>query len=124
VSCTSIAARRSDYVDRQTCPLPYEIKRTQFFQPSHLTPRIVAQRGWFSVHKWNDGTGRFSRFDHLKQYRDRLVRLDIPPDQFGSLRDDPDRMAINDATQFPDLDGLCRYLNWYNSLLEDEGETP
>jgi hypothetical protein len=36
---------RADYVDREELPSPYKVKRTLFFQPSHLTPRIVAQQG-------------------------------------------------------------------------------
>jgi hypothetical protein len=31
-------------------------------------------------------------------------------------------MAINHATQFPDLDGLSPHLNWSNSLMEDEDD--
>lgn len=116
------AARSGDFVNSEDCPSPYEIDRTLFFQPSHLTARIVAQQGWFSVHTWNRNRNRFARFDHLNRYRERLLRMVIPPELFATLRWELDRMAVNEATQFPDLDGLSRHLNWSNSVPNEEDE--
>jgi hypothetical protein len=118
------ATKRTDFVNREDCPSPYEIDRTLFFQPSHLTARIVAQQGWFSVHTWNKKKQRFARFDHLSRYRQRLARLVIPPERFIVLRSELNQMAVNDATQFPDLDGLSRHLNWFNSAPGEEPEGP
>src|SRR5438105_870326 len=36
--------------------LPSQAKKTLFFRPSHLNSRIVAQSGWFSVHRFNTKT--------------------------------------------------------------------
>ena len=113
------APRSADYVDVEEVS-PYDVPRTLFFQPSHSNARIAAQQGWFSVHKWNASKARFSRFEQLLQYRRRITRLRIPADCFADIRWDLDRMAINDATLFPDLDGLSRYLSWSFSLLSDE----
>lgn len=113
------APRPADYVNVEDVS-PYDVPRTLFFQPSHSNARIAAQQGWFSVHKWNASKGRFSRVEQLVQYRRRITRVRIPADCFADIRWDLDRMAINDATLFPDLDGLSRHLRWSFSLLSDE----
>jgi FRG domain-containing protein len=111
-----------DYANKEEQPTPYNVGRTLFFQPSHLTPRIVAQQGWFSVHKWNKTSSAFSRLDKLRHYKSRIHRFLIPPECFHPLRSDLDRMAVNESTLFPDLVGLSQHLNWLNSVLPDEGK--
>jgi hypothetical protein len=111
-----------DYADgeRQRGVSPYEVNRTLFYQPDHRTQRIVAQGGWLSVHAWNEGDRNFSRLDKLPPYASRIKRVHIPPDAFCDIRDRLDRIGVNEASLFPDLDGLCTHLNWYHSLLDDE----
>ena len=113
-----------DYADdlRAQGVSPYTVNRTLFFQPTHLSPRIVAQNGWFAVHAWSEETG-FSRLDKLQAYNGRIKRAHIAPERFCDLRDDLDRLGVNEAALFPDLDGLCTHLNWYHTLLSDEKPT-
>lgn len=115
----AFAPEPDDYVDKAKTA-PYEVDRTLFFQPSHLNARIVAQSGWFSVHKWNAQQGRLTRIDGIARYRDRVRCFEIPSGSFADLRAGLDRMGVNRASLFPDLDGLTRHLNWQNSLLPDE----
>jgi hypothetical protein len=99
---------------------PYKVSETRFFQPTHLSPRIVAQSGWHSVTAWSEAAGEFSALDKLPRYTGRIERLHIPQDRFSDLRSDLDRLAVNEVTLFPDLVGLCTHLNWYYTLLADE----
>ena len=109
----------SDYVEDRGSK-PYRIRKTKFYRPKHLNSRIVAQSGWFSVHAWGAGRGSFSRLDRLPAYSGRIRRLRVPTAAFGELRNDLDRLGINQAALFPDLDGLTAHLNWTHSLLPDE----
>jgi FRG domain len=104
---------------------PYVVQRSKFFRPSHLNQRIVVQSGWFSVHRYNkprssQGTGRFSRLNRVEGYKKRIKELTIPAQRFSTIRQELDRLGINAATLFPDLDGLSSHLNWWVSLLNDE----
>ena len=45
-------AERSDFIVPSIRTSPFEIKRTLVFQPRHVSERIVAQSGWFTVHKY------------------------------------------------------------------------
>lgn len=47
-----------------------------------------------------------------KAYRDRLTQLKVPNEKFGSLKRQLDRCGINAASIFPDIRGLCEYLDW------------
>lgn len=99
---------------------PFGVRRTRFFQPKHASPRIAAQGGWFSVHSWSPSKETYSRLNRLKAYHRRLERIDIPASAFPALRTSLDRLGINFATMFPDLDGLTRHLNWLGSCAPDE----
>jgi hypothetical protein len=98
---------------------PYDVAQTTFFQPNHLTPRIVAQSGWHSVTAWNE-LDQFSVLDQVPRYKGRIKRVHIPPDCFSRIRARLDRLAVNEATLFPGLDGLCTHLNWLHTRLSDE----
>jgi hypothetical protein len=110
-----------DHVEDRDATSPFGIVRTKFFQPSHLDARIVAQAGWFSVHHWVQRRTAFARLDHLRDCKDRIERITIRPKYFADLRFHLDRLGINNATLFPDVDGLARHLNWRHTLASDEG---
>jgi hypothetical protein len=109
-----------DHVEDRDVTSPFEITRTKFFQPTHLDARIVAQAGWFSVHSWVERKSAFARLDHLRDYKQRIEGIKILPKQFADFRFHLDRLGVNNATQFPDLDGLTAHLNWQHTLASDE----
>lgn len=53
-----------------------------------------------------------------------LSVIQIEPKAFSDLRDDLDRLGISDLALFPDLEGVCRYITWNNSLLAAEEDPP
>jgi hypothetical protein len=119
-SVSMFVPEANEILDRSSGVLPWNVPRTQFFRPGHLDSRIVAQDGWFSVHKYNDTSARFSRFERVGAYKGRIQTLKIPASDFSDLRFDLDRMGVNEATMFPGLDGLSRHVNWLRSLADDE----
>lgn len=104
------APDRDELVDRAGSVTPWNIPRTMFFRPPHLNARIVAQAGWFSVHKYNRKTGRFSRLGNLPAFKTRIRSISVPPTSFSSIREDLDRMGVNEASLFPGLDGISQHL--------------
>ena len=106
----SFCPKADDYADRSTSP--FSQSRTVVYQPSHLTERIVKQSGWFSVQKFNRTKSRLSTFDMVSAYRTRLSKLTVASRHVPRLRSELDQLGVNDAALFPDLDGLCRHLNW------------
>jgi hypothetical protein len=81
---------------------PFRIRDVGVFLPYHITPRITAQSGYFTVHPQpkNALDGR------------RLKKLIIPKKLRNGFRHILSHYGIHRATLFPDLDGLARYVEW------------
>lgn len=86
---------------------PMEYGRVARFNPPDVVPRIVRQRGVFSVHG-QPKTPLEEEADKL----DGLERIVIPSAYRHELQCELDFYGINAATLFPDLDGLSRFANW------------
>ena len=113
-------AMDDDYVADPDQESPFHTDRTRVFRPSHLTRRIVAQNGWFTVHRYMTKRKRFVPLQNNKTYTSRLSRVAIPPDAFASIRRELDRCGINSASLYADLGGLARHIEWKFYQYEDE----
>jgi len=99
---------------------PFEIKLTKVFRPTHVTPRIIVQSGWFTVHRWIPKDNRFIALESNTRYQDHLLRIEVPPTSFAFIREQLSQMDIHSASMFPDLDGLAAHVEWLNILDKDE----
>lgn len=114
---------KDDFVVTKESSSPFEGERTKVFQPNHITRRIVTQGGWFTVHKYMQKKTKFIPLDNIDRLKPSLTKLEIALNSFAQLRAELDRCGINSAHLFPGLDGLCRYIEWLYSLLDDEKDT-
>lgn len=90
-------------------PYVYDENRAtevKIYEPDHIIPRIVVQKGCFTVH--SDPTLPLNL--HPEIFIDRIV---IRSHFRKTLKRTLDSYGINTATLFPGLDGLCSYLDWY-----------
>lgn len=109
-------------VDANDRVSPFECGSTKVFQPNHITRRIVAQDGWFTVHQYTKSARKFLRFEKLKKYRNLLTKMIIPYETFYKIREQLNQCGVNNASIFPDLDGLCNHIVWDNSQKKGERE--
>ena len=110
----------TDYVADPEDESPFATDVTRVFHPKHLTRRIVAQDGWFTVHKYVKKSRRFVPLENNARYKNRLSYVAVQPDAFARLRAELDRCGVNPAALFADLPGLSRHIQWKRSPLEDE----
>lgn len=94
---------------------PFKINSIVYFEPSHVSPRIRAQAGCFTVQPEIR-----TPVDQTNGTSKRLVKFVIKRDSFWRLRYQLDLYGLNAAVLFPDLDGLCRHITWNTSTLPDE----
>ena len=92
--------------------------RTKIFRPKAIARRIVAQSGVFTVHKLIKG--KFVPLEKNRRYTGKLVKLIVPPTKFANIRRELDMYNANASVLIPDLDGLCSYLSWRYTKLDDE----
>ena len=89
---------------------PFKITSTKVFSPNHISERITAQAGWFTCHKLDNN--KFLKFETLKKYKRKLIKIKIPKKSFPEIRVKLNTMGINACTVYPDLVGLSRHLTW------------
>lgn len=81
---------------------PFKMEEVKLYRPPHISPRIPAQRSVFTVHP--DPTKEFS-LPHLNKWH-------ISEAACLEIKKILNACAINEASLFPDLDGLSRHLGW------------
>lgn len=115
---------KEDRIDPKQDARVFNCEKTKVLRTRHITDRIVAQSGWFTVHKCSSDPPYFRPLEEDEDYKSKLTKLSISPKSngFGKLRYMLDRCAINHSTVFPDLTGLSSYIEWSNIRLEDEPE--
>lgn len=88
---------------------PFDMTRTAKYRPRHVSRRITAQRGLFTIHPPHERPLPVGDSPH-KAYRVRKCII-----AFGAkerLLWDLSRLDINTRSLFPDLDGLAEFLTW------------
>ena len=94
---------------------PKGLVETRVFQPRFNNPRIIAQQGWFTLHQYSAKDKRFVSIERNAKMRNQLHEFRIPAENRPDILRSLDRHGINARTLYPDLQGLCAYLNWKHS---------
>lgn len=81
-------------------PLTYD-RNEIVFNPEHVTRRIVAQQGQFTIHK-----------DPTEPFTDWFRKIVIPSTLRKKIRLVLARYGVSRDTLFPDLDGLAQHIKW------------
>jgi hypothetical protein len=90
------------FIDINRNPDPFKIKTLSRFIPNHITPRITAQVGLFTVHP----------DPRIPLKSDEIQRLIIPNSFRKELKRILYNYGIHRASLFPDLDGLSKHISW------------
>jgi hypothetical protein len=72
----------------------------------------VAQHGWFTSHKFSQKAKKFVALEKNTEIKKSVFEFHIPQGFRKDLLKALDRHGVNSHTLFPDLEGLCKYLNW------------
>ena len=91
---------------------PFDIGGTRVIRPSLNNPRIISQHGWFTAHKYSNKTNKFVALEKNKEIKKAVKEIKIPSRNRSDMLKSLDRHGVSSRTLFPDLEGLCKYLNW------------
>jgi hypothetical protein len=91
---------------------PFETGKTQVIRPNLNNSRIIAQHGWFTAHKFSRESKKFVPLEKNKHIKKAVIEFRIPESSRPILLKSLDRHGVSSRTLFPDLEGLCKYLNW------------
>jgi hypothetical protein len=91
---------------------PFQGSNTKVFKPNQITGRIISQSGWFTLHKYINPNNLFIPLDKISRLKSQLKKIIISKDTLNDLRFELNICGVNEASLYPDLDGVCRFLNW------------
>lgn len=96
---------------------PFGNDTTKVLRPTLNNERIVAQSGWFTIHK---SRNRFQPLEDEQKITDNITQLKIPKEQKNLLLKQLNDYGINARTLFPDFNGSCLHANWkyYDELIK------
>lgn len=90
---------------------PFKGRTTKIFKPNHITKRISAQFGWFTIHKSNTDR-EFVPFEKNSEYSSRLFKIKVDSKCFKECKARLHSFGINSASMYPDIDGLAKHVEW------------
>ena len=85
---------------------PFDVKTTTIFEPHHTTSRIAAQSGLFTVHPNPENVFRHKDLCKWIIKNKCVLEISLMVSNYG----------INDATVFPELDGIARCIKYKYGL--------
>jgi hypothetical protein len=95
---------------------PFKVDVTRAFQPRLNNPRILAQHGWFTLHRFSQRSKAFVPLDTNPTTVKHLTEIRIPAKRRSLILDSLYRHGISRQTLFPDTEGLCTFMNWRYKL--------
>lgn len=95
---------------------PFKTAFTRVFQPRLNNPRIIAQHGWFTLHRYSQKEKKFVALEQNSEAKAKLTEICIPENRRDEILGSLERHGISRRTLFPDLEGLCNHLNWKQKL--------
>jgi hypothetical protein len=104
------------FLDRQKSPKPFSQLKTKVLKPNLNNTRIVAQSGWFTAHRYSKKAGRFVPLGENSELKNNIVAVEIPARSRESFLVSLDKLGINAQSIFPDIEGICRHLNWLHDV--------
>lgn len=91
---------------------PFNLEKTVVFQPAVNNSRMAAQLGWFSLHNYSKDLGQFVALESDEQLASNsMIEYRIPEAIKRIILIELDLLGFNSKTLYPDLTGLCSYVN-------------
>lgn len=99
-------------LDRVKDADPFKKGKTKVLKPALNNNRIVAQSGWFTAHKHSTSAGQFVPFQTNPDVTNEITQFKVPHPLHEQLLSQLNILGISYQTMFPDIEGLCRHINF------------
>jgi len=106
-----LSVKESNFVCEGEMHNPFEIPEIKIFRPRIIKQRINNQLGVFSIHS-NDALEKNISINDSSIYAPNLIKIKIPCDRIKPIQNDLNTLGVNAFSIFPELEGLCAYLQW------------
>lgn len=100
-----------DLLDRAAAPIPSRHTGLSLLRPNLEHARIIAQDAWFTVHSRSRKHRTFMPLGENDGHAETIIRIRVQGNS-RELLENLDTLGVSYQTAFPDLEGVCRYINW------------
>ena len=90
---------------------PFDLDETKIFRPRIIKQRINNQSGVFSVQPSAEIEQK-CELDKVPSFSEKLLKIRLPVENLHNIRTDLNILGVNAFSIFPELEGLCAYLQW------------
>lgn len=90
---------------------PFDVPETKIIRPRIIKQRINNQSGVFSIPSSKEILDN-RYMNESDSFDQKLIKVKIPCTKLTEIRTDLNTMGVNAFTIFPELEGLCTYLQW------------
>ena len=103
-----LLTEKSLFLDTKKINNPFQIEETKVLKPTINSERLIAQSGWFTVHRYSTTDKQFISLENNKEYDGRFWKFIIPKNEILSKLN---LFGVSYQTMFPDVTGLCKQIN-------------
>lgn len=90
---------------------PFDLPYTKIFRPRLIKQRINNQSGVFTIPSTRELQESRS-MNESDCYDQKLIKVKIPAKSLTDIRNDLNTLGVNAFSIFPELEGLCAFLQW------------
>jgi hypothetical protein len=90
---------------------PFDVPQTKIVRPRIIKQRINNQSGVFTILS----SAEINEQRYMEQsdsFKKKLIKVKIPVVKFADIRTDLNTLGVNAFSIYPELEGLCAYLQW------------
>ncbi len=93
-------------------PFSTDLTLTRIVKPNLNNERIIGQSGWFTAHIYSSPLRQFVPLEKNSKMTTQILQIEIPGDLKEELLNKCNLFGVNYQTIFPDIEGICRHINW------------
>jgi hypothetical protein len=108
----TLATSEEFVVNQEKDKSPWDITKTMILKPSLNNGRIIAQAGWFTVHRYSKKAKKFIALERNTEIGGMISRIRIPAASKEMMLERLSTYGVRSSTIFPDIIGLCKHMNW------------
>jgi hypothetical protein len=90
---------------------PFDVQEIKIVRPRIIRQRINNQSGIFTISSSDDLKEKRSMNEN-ERFRKKLTKVKIPFGIFTEIRNELHMLGVNAFSIYPELEGLCSYLQW------------
>lgn len=110
-----LIAPQESFIDRKKDKSPFTIKSTKILKPKLNNERIIAQNGWFTVHRYSQQSQMFVDLEQNTSLNPKVLKKGIPGPKKEGILKALDKLGVNQESIYLGPEGTSKYINWLNS---------